>query len=34
MIVDGRGKSVRIAWSNSAEDRHVVDDLIAYLLSL
>ena len=34
MIVDGRGKSVRIAWSNSAEDRHVVDDLIAYLFSL
>lgn len=34
MIVDGRGKSVRIAWSNSAEDRKVVDDLIAYLLSL
>lgn len=34
MIVDGRGKSVRIAWSNSGEDRKVVDDLIAYLLSL
>lgn len=33
MILDGHGKSVRIAWSDSGEDKHVVDDLIAYLLS-
>jgi len=34
MIVDGQGKSVRIAWSDDAGDRATVDDLIAYLLSL
>jgi hypothetical protein len=34
MITDGRGNSVRIAWSDSAADKAVVDDLIAYLLSL
>jgi hypothetical protein len=34
MLVDGRGKSVRVAWSNNAEDKRIVDDLIAYLLSL
>jgi hypothetical protein len=34
MLVDGRGKSVRVAWSNDAADRRIVDDLIAYLLSL
>jgi mono/diheme cytochrome c family protein len=34
MLVDGRGKSVRVAWSNNAEDKRTVDDLIAYLLSL
>ena len=34
MLVDGRGKSVRVAWSNNAADKHEVDDLIAYLLSL
>jgi hypothetical protein len=33
MIVDGRGKSVRIAWSDSADDKRIVDNLIAYLLS-
>ncbi len=33
-VVDGQGKSVRIAWSDSAADRQVIDDLIAYLLSL
>ena len=33
-LVDGQGKSVRVVWSNSAEDKRVVDDLIAYLLSL
>jgi hypothetical protein len=34
MLVDGRGKSVRVAWSNNAADKRAVDDLIAYLLSL
>jgi hypothetical protein len=34
MLVDGRGKSVRVAWSNNAADKRIVDDLIAYLLSL
>jgi hypothetical protein len=34
MLADGRGKSVRVAWSNNAEDKRIVDDLIAYLLSL
>jgi hypothetical protein len=34
MLVDGRGKSVRVAWSNNTVDKRVVDDLIAYLLSL
>jgi hypothetical protein len=34
MLVDGRGKSVRVVWSNNAEDKRTVDDLIAYLLSL
>jgi mono/diheme cytochrome c family protein len=34
MLVDGRGKSVRVAWSDNVEDKRVVDDLIAYLLSL
>ena len=33
-VVDGHGKSVRVAWSDGATDRQVVDDLIAYLLSL
>jgi hypothetical protein len=33
-VTDARGTSVRIAWSDSAADRQVVDDLIAYLLSL
>ena len=33
-IVDGQGKSVHMAWSDSAADRATVDDLIAYLLSL
>jgi hypothetical protein len=33
-LVDGRGKSVRVAWSDNVEDKRVVDDLIAYLLSL
>jgi hypothetical protein len=33
MLVDGRGKSVRVAWSNDAADKRTVDDLIAYLLS-
>lgn len=32
--VDGRGSEVRIAWSDDDSDRVVVDDLIAYLLSL
>jgi mono/diheme cytochrome c family protein len=34
MLVDGHGKSVRVAWSNNAAEKHIVDDLIAYLLSL
>jgi mono/diheme cytochrome c family protein len=34
VLVDGHGKSVRVAWSNNAADKRVVDDLIAYLLSL
>jgi hypothetical protein len=34
MVIDGRGTSVRIAWSDGAADRATVDDLIAYLLSL
>lgn len=34
MLVDGHGKSVRVAWSNNAADKRIVDDLIAYLLSL
>ena len=34
LIMDGQGKSVRIAWSDEAGDRATVDDLIAYLLSL
>jgi hypothetical protein len=34
MLVDGRGKSVRVAWSNNEADKRIVDDLIAYLLSL
>jgi len=33
-VVDGLGKKVRIAWGNNGADRPVVDDLIAYLLSL
>jgi mono/diheme cytochrome c family protein len=33
-LTDGRGNSVRVAWSDSAADKPVVDDLIAYLLSL
>jgi hypothetical protein len=34
MLVDGRGKSVRVTWSNDPADKRIVDDLIAYLLSL
>jgi hypothetical protein len=34
LVVDGRGAEVRIAWSNGEADKAVVDDLIAYLLSL
>jgi len=34
MLVDGRGKSVQVAWSNNGADKHTVDDRIAYLLSL
>ena len=34
MVTDGQGKSVRVAWSDSAADTATVDDLIAYLLSL
>lgn len=34
MLVDGRGKSVRVAWSDNPADKRIVDDLIAYLLSL
>jgi mono/diheme cytochrome c family protein len=34
MVTDGKGASVRIAWSDSAADRAVVDDLISYLLTL
>jgi mono/diheme cytochrome c family protein len=34
VVADGRGASVRIAWSDTAADKAVVDDLIAYLLSL
>jgi hypothetical protein len=33
MLVDGHGKSVRVAWSNTGKDKRIVDDLIAYLLS-
>ena len=33
-VTDKTGASARIAWSDSAADRQVVDDLIAYLLSL
>ena len=33
-VTDGRGNSVRVAWSDSAADTSVVNDLIAYLLSL
>ena len=33
-LTDGRGNSVRVVWSDSAADTSVVDDLIAYLLSL
>ncbi len=32
-VQDGAGATVRIAWSDGPEDRAVVDDLIAYLLS-
>jgi hypothetical protein len=34
ILVDGRGKSVRVVWSDNAADKRIVDDLIAYLLSL
>jgi hypothetical protein len=34
MVVDGHGKSVRVAWPDSAADKRTVDNLIAYLLSL
>jgi mono/diheme cytochrome c family protein len=34
MLTDGKGKPVRVAWSTSAGDTRVVNDLIAYLLSL
>lgn len=34
MLVDGHGNSVRVAWSSDAADKRIVDDLIAYLLSL
>jgi cytochrome c5 len=30
-VVDGQGKTIRIAWSDTASDRATVDDLIAYL---
>ena len=33
-VTDKKGASVRIAWSDSAAYRQLVDDLIAYLLSL
>jgi len=33
-VVDGQGKKARIAWSNNDSDKPIVDDLIAYLLSL
>ena len=33
-VVDGQGETVRIAWKDNDADRPVVDDLIAYLLSL
>ena len=33
-IVDGQGNRVRIAWGNNEADKPIVDDLIAYLLSL
>lgn len=34
LVMDGRGAEVRISWSNSEAEKGVVDDLIAYLLSL
>jgi hypothetical protein len=34
MLVDGHENSVRVAWSSDAADKRIVDDLIAYLLSL
>jgi len=33
-VIDGQGNKVRIAWGNNEADKIVVDDLIAYLLSL
>ena len=33
-VMDGRGKKVRIAWGDAEAETPVVDDLIAYLLSL
>src|SRR5258708_5965810 len=34
ILLHGRAKSIRLAWSNNAADKRIVDDLIAYLLSL
>jgi mono/diheme cytochrome c family protein len=34
LVVDGQGKTVRIAWRNDEKEKPIVDDLIAYLLSL
>jgi hypothetical protein len=34
ILIDGRGRSVRVAWSDNTADKRIVDDLIAYLLSL
>lgn len=34
LVVDGAGAEVRIAWSDGEADKAVVDDLVAYLLSL
>ncbi|WP_254513648.1 c-type cytochrome [Anatilimnocola floriformis] len=33
-VQDGQGKKVRISWGNNEIDKPIVDDLIAYLLSL
>lgn len=33
-IMDGKGNRIRIAWRNNESDKPIVDDLIAYLLSL